>query len=136
MLLTQRIMGFDFQILRRVKCFIKKPIMNNMDYKEKYEQALGRAKELISKWTGKNKDFYVQDYAYIFPELAESDDERIRMNIYHTIEQCSDILAPENQKRMLAWLEKQKDKNCLACDQHLKGYLAGRKVTEEEKQKD
>ena len=28
------------------------------------------------------------------------------------------------------------DVNCLACDQHLKGYLAGRKVTEEEKQKE
>lgn len=36
----------------------------------------------------------------------------------------------------LAWLEEQKDKNCLACDQHLMGYIAGRKVTEEEKQKE
>ena len=39
-------------------------------------------------------------------------------------------------KDILAYLEKQKDINCLACDQHLKGYLAGRKVTEEEKQKE
>ena len=48
-----------------------------MDYKEKYEAALERAKELIAKWVGKNKDFYLEDYSYIFPELKESEDKMI-----------------------------------------------------------
>ena len=52
------------------------------DYEKKYNEALKRAKELIAKWTGKNKDFYVEDYAYIFPELRESEDERIRKVIF------------------------------------------------------
>ena len=43
----------------------------------------------------------------LFPELAESEDERIRKAIINTIEDCSPILSPEVQKRMIAWLEKQ-----------------------------
>lgn len=44
----------------------------------------------------------------IFPELKESEDERIRKSIVETIKQCTDILEPKNQKRMLDWLERQK----------------------------
>ena len=45
----------------------------------------------------------------LIPELGESEDERIRQSIVGTIKQCTDILDPKNQKRMLAWLEKQKE---------------------------
>ena len=46
----------------------------------------------------------------LFPELRESEDERIMEAIINTIEDCSAILSSENQKRMIAWLEKQGDK--------------------------
>ena len=45
----------------------------------------------------------------VIPELKESQDERIRQSIVETIKQCTDILGPKNQKRMLDWLEKQKE---------------------------
>lgn len=41
------------------------------------------------------------------PELKESEDERIKKAIINTIEDCSAILSSDNQKRMIAWLEKQ-----------------------------
>ena len=45
----------------------------------------------------------------VIPELKESQDESIRQSIVETIKQCTDILGPKNQKRMLDWLEKQKE---------------------------
>ena len=44
------------------------------------------------------------------PELAESEDERIRKAIVETIKQCPDtFLNPKNRDEMLAYLEKQKE---------------------------
>lgn len=84
-----------------------------MDYEKKYKDALERAKELIAKWTGKNKDFYTEDYAYIFPELAESEDERIRncIRCLTSLDQAEDVIADMGFTRqdLLAWLEKQKE---------------------------
>ena len=46
----------------------------------------------------------------MFPELRESEDERIRKAIVTTIKQCpDDFLNPKNRDRMLEWLEKQKE---------------------------
>ena len=42
-----------------------------MDYEKKYKEALERARELNEKVTGAS-------YDYIFPELKESEDERMR----------------------------------------------------------
>ena len=82
-------------------------------YKEKYEAALGRAKELIAKWVGKNKDFYLEDYSYIFPELAESDDERMIELIRRLITNARDVQSNSSMWQQydaaLAWLEKQKE---------------------------
>lgn len=85
-----------------------------MDYEKKYNEALERAKELIAKWTGKNKDFYVEDYSYIFPELRESEDERIRKAIIKSIEEDSEedssvYEQDVSKEQMLSWLEKQKE---------------------------
>jgi hypothetical protein len=79
-----------------------------MDYKEKYEHALERARQFGEKP-------YLEDSAgiveYIFPELKESEDEKIRKALvkYFT----SRITNPDYEiygipfKEVLAWLEKQ-----------------------------
>lgn len=79
-----------------------------------YDEALERARELIAKWTGKNKDFYVEDYAYIFPELRESEDEKTRKELMNEIcclraseEKGSDRY--ESLTRMLIYLQRQKE---------------------------
>ena len=75
-----------------------------MNYEEKYNEALERAKKFEEKYGG--------DYAgYIFPELAESEDERIRKELVEAFE-ALDIDSSWNGipvKSILAWLEKQKD---------------------------
>jgi len=42
-----------------------------------------------------------------FPELKESEDERIRKEIIYHIQNCDDTIDEETEKRMIAWLEKQ-----------------------------
>ena len=95
-----------------------------MDYKEKYEAALKAAKE------GKSIE-------EIFPEIAESEDEKIRKDIIHIVETYWG-----NQKNIrekyVSWLEKQKDiieeyedklDRC-ACESWDKGYKEGKKECE------
>ena len=102
-----------------------------MDYEKKYKEAIERAKELIAKWRGKIKDVYTEDYAYIFPELRESEDERIRKEIIHYLFYTAGGLSTEEQNRWIAWLEKQKEpewnkKPCLTCQEYEKGFETGR----------
>lgn len=72
-----------------------------MDYKEKYEEALEQARN------------YYPDNQFldtIFPELAESEDEKIRRAIIKSIEEDSSVYEQEvTKEQMLAWLEKQKE---------------------------
>ena len=75
-----------------------------MDYEKAYKEALKRADSLTEKYGGR-------DFAeYVFPELAESEDERIRKFICSII----DNLEPKDfvgvkKMNVLAWLEKQKE---------------------------
>ena len=73
-----------------------------MDYKEKYEQALERAKAYHNDYT---KDIVEE----IFPELKESEDERIRKAIIEFFELQDENTTYSFVKRneILAWLEKQ-----------------------------
>lgn len=73
-----------------------------MDYKAKYEEALDRAKSFQEKYGG--------DYAgFIFPELAESEDERIRQQIEQAlIEHDWGVTYLVSKEDCLAWLERQK----------------------------
>ena len=109
-----------------------------MDYEKAYNEAIERAKQFMSEHpTRAEADLMVA----LFPELKESEDERIRTRLleyFHGFKdsaECPVFWEGLNIDNILTWLEKQKDINCLACDEHLKGYLAGRKVTEE-KQKE
>ena len=43
----------------------------------------------------------------IFPELRESEDEKIRKEIMYHIQHCDDTIDKETEERMIAWFEKQ-----------------------------
>ena len=81
-----------------------------MNYEEKYKEALERARVWRDEsGMPKNKKGILDD---IFPELAESEDEKIRKDIIHLViksqEQGGYALHKDEAKEMLAWLEKQK----------------------------
>ena len=81
-----------------------------MNYKEKYEQALERAKDMLAY-----KEVRQEDMEYLFPELEENKDERIRKGL---IKAVSGILKGNTlygtdvtREEALAWLEKQGEKS-------------------------
>lgn len=74
-----------------------------MNYEEKYKLALERARHYYLTGKGEPVDFIKM----IFPELLESEDERIRKCIIELVKQSSEILDKQNQNNMIAWLEKQ-----------------------------
>lgn len=76
-----------------------------MDYEKKYEDALERAK--MSYHTGDYDKDTLEMLEIIFPELKESEDEKVRKAILELVRQSSEVLEKKNQERMLAWLEKQ-----------------------------
>lgn len=103
-----------------------------IDYEKKYNEALERAKELIAKWTGKNKDFYTEDYAHIFPELREYEDEMIRKQLLDFLEHLHsqgktmdfDVWCKADCANWILWVEKQKEqKNPL--EDYSRGYNDG-----------
>lgn len=67
-----------------------------------YDEALERAKEFVSKDN-------VEAAEYIFPELAESNDGKIRKSIIAIINNYVDN-SNTFKSKMLAWLEKQGEK--------------------------
>lgn len=76
--------------------------MNN--YEKKYKETLGTARY----WHSNSKGDIPAVLEEIFPELKESEDERIRGAIMHFISHTPTV--PKgiiNKKQMLAWLEKQ-----------------------------
>lgn len=85
-----------------------------MDYKEKYEQALERARQFSEKP-------YLEDSAgiveYIFPELKESEDEKIRKWCISHFKECINVIKDNDEykeylsNKVLAWLEKQGEQN-------------------------
>lgn len=83
-----------------------------MDYKEKYEEALDRAKSLAQ-----TKEERVADLEYIFPELHESEDERIRKSLLRMISDIDGGYPFENygiiKKDVIAYLEKQKEQKAV-----------------------
>ena len=78
-----------------------------MDYK-KYKEALERAKIWQKHlYEVGNKD-YADELNYIFPELRESEDERIKKEIVDFIKHTNKYGSNEKCESWLAWLEKQK----------------------------
>ena len=77
-----------------------------MDYEKAYKEALERARKKIYG----GGVFYVEDIKSIFPELADSEDERIRKEILEYFKQFeSDGLRGVDIADWIAWLEKKKE---------------------------
>ena len=70
-------------------------------YKKKYDEALERAKSF--------KTLELRDVAeYIFPELKESEDERIRKELISFLQlPHPQFVGERKQEKWIAWLEKQ-----------------------------
>lgn len=74
-----------------------------------YDEALERARALRQEAIDKGYAIdYVKDYEAIFPELAESEDERIRKKIIENV-RLSGGYTDEEIDEMISWLEKQKE---------------------------
>lgn len=67
------------------------------------------------------RDDVINTYHDMFPELKESNYERIKNSIIDFIKQCGYILNPMVQKSMIAWLRKQDCKHF--CDEDMKEAL-------------
>ena len=82
-----------------------------MDYEKKYKEALKRAKAIIE--VASNQDEAISFVNTIFPELRESEGEKIRKEIIS-------VLKNANYKgvydKHLAWLEKQGEQKETICD--------------------
>lgn len=89
-----------------------------MDYKKKYEEALERAKiELSADTTQGTKNVLMT----VFPELKESDDERIRKDCISIINAWAEACRLEGDycevaPICIAWLEKQGDQKPVVVD--------------------
>ena len=81
---------------------------NNYGLRKKYKEALARAKTILKR------GYYISgDIEVIFPELAESEDERIRKAISQCVEDMRgqfEKLYSVHHKDAIAWLEKQGEK--------------------------
>ncbi len=85
-----------------------------------YDKAIKRAKELISRCIDRRDKrtivYRIDDIEEIFPELKESEDERIRKGLLHHLRELqewkvgnmSPIKLSETYNVWIAWLEKQK----------------------------
>ena len=78
-----------------------------MDYEKKYKESLERAKELYDFY--KDNPAQAQKFVDIFPELAESEDERIKRCISDAVRKYGVEFATGTitKEKMLVWLEKQ-----------------------------
>ena len=81
-----------------------------MDYKEKYEQALGNLNKI--KTANKDNKELVDFIEYQYPELIQNEDEKTRkqiLNCFRTMKQqgCFPSKHKEQYDSWIAWLEKQ-----------------------------
>ena len=77
-----------------------------MDYEKKYKEALEWARKVMQGKVG----FVLDEVLEKFPELKESEDEKIRQFLIHEVTETSDKIMSYrnmNKKDILAWLEKQ-----------------------------
>lgn len=80
-----------------------------MDYKQKYEQAIFR----MNKWVEGSEITDPKEVAeFVFPELKEGEDDKIRNALidtfqYYSASKESPYLSNISKERILAWLDKQ-----------------------------
>lgn len=100
-----------------------------LDYEQRYNDALARAKSKIKN--DKDHVLYEDDVIEIFPELKESEDERIRKELLAVVNDL--VLPSEQQSRFVAWLEKQsnKDEEILFLKNQIESFHAALKAPKE-----
>ena len=81
-----------------------------MDYKEKYDEALERARNLHKDAIDMEESLLAKQCEIIFPELKESEDERIKNEIINSIKELRIIGSSRDREKAIAWLEKQGEK--------------------------
>lgn len=76
-----------------------------MDYEKKYFDAIKRLKQ----WDREHKNGYVisDRDKFIFPELKESEDERIRKKLIESVKGDMIVGGTKDKQLAIAWLEKQ-----------------------------
>lgn len=95
--------------------------MKSIEEKAKaYDEALARANEMIKSMTNIGCVAKVDDIQHIFPELKESDDERISGNIIATIHLYYGEPLEDEAKEMIAWLEKKGEQKLLYVNDNTK----------------
>ena len=92
-----------------------------MDYEKAYKEVLSRAKTKYDSMMKQGVVGMAENIAELFPELKESEDERIRKAIFQALSKkdARDVLLANGLQvsDALAWLEKQDKKN--ECTKHL-----------------
>ncbi len=79
-----------------------------MDYEKRYKEALERAKEYWETDDDNTLDVKVRrTMEYLFPELKESEDERIKKELIAIFKGQIPYTSKEDAERYITWLEKQ-----------------------------
>lgn len=99
-----------------------------MDYKKKYEEILGRARTLSQRWCGVatiDTEVALQELKEIFPELEDSEHERIRKDLIEFIRHGNCVFDSLEQKnKFWDWLERQKiTQNTNKEDEEVRQYI-------------
>ena len=93
---------------RDASTVLELPLTDN--YEQKYKEALEKAKTLINEQGSKLNVKEISEY--LFPELKESEDEKIRkalINYFKHVRYNGLDLKTTNIEEVLDWLEKQKE---------------------------
>lgn len=97
-----------------------------MNYEQKYKETLERAKE----WMAGKYGHYVSDTPqeiaeFIFPELKESEDERMRKSIIYALRNGG-FYDNDKTDEAIAWLEKLSEQTDIANKEYWRGYRDGK----------
>lgn len=100
-----------------------------MNYEQKHKNALERARDLMTNQNPPAFDKHLIEM--IFPELAKSEDERIREALIKILNKIvintnyKELGIDYNIRDMIAWLEKQGEKKKVSIWKHWKNGIAG-----------
>ena len=104
--------------------------MKELSVEEKakaYDEAIRKLRVMIPNWErlSYNGKTFLQDLIYVFPELAESEGEKVRKELIKHLKEGAEGYEPSggssDYQRWLAWLEKQGEKK----PEENKGNLGG-----------
>ena len=98
-----------------------------MNYEKKYNDAVERAKAI--RYGNPQSGTANAVCEQIFPELCESEDEKIINSIISIIENTHAISMNYSREDIISWLKDQKQQireKCSNCSKNLEGYINGR----------